>query len=143
MPVAVARMNTAIPKLSMGTLSILLCSGRIMAGEVHHYVFFNRDRERISESSFLQGRFEGAQLKYVWRQLEPQKDHYNFEDIQHDLTFLKSKGKKLFIQIQDASFDLNIRPFPRYLLEEPRYNGGADKQYGEDSVAYGWMGQAM
>lgn len=106
---------------------------------MHHYVFFNRDRERIAEASFLQSKFEGAQLKYVWRELEPQKDRYNFENIEHDLSFLHSKGKKLFIQIQDASFDINVRPFPRYLLQDPAYHGGADKQYGEDNAAYGWM----
>jgi hypothetical protein len=115
------------------------------AREVHHYVFFNRDRERISDIAFLQTRaLEGAQLKYIWRELEPQKDSYNFGDVEHDLAFLRSKGKKLFIQIQDVSFDPRIRPFPRYLLEDPAYGGGADKQYdirGDDeehAVPAGW-----
>jgi hypothetical protein len=103
-------------------------------------VFFNRDRERISEATFLDTKaLEGAQLKYTWRQLEQGRDNYEFADIQHDLAFLKSKGKKLFIQIQDASFSINIRPFPSYLMQDPAYHGGADKQYGEDNVAYGWM----
>jgi hypothetical protein len=100
------------------------------AHPIHHYVFFNRDRERISETNFLQTKaFEGAQLKYSWRQLERGEDGYDFSDIQHDLDFLKSKGKKLFIQIQDASFDPAIIPIPQYLLKNPRYHGGADKQY--------------
>ncbi len=113
---------------------------------MHHYVFFNRDRERISDATFLQtSAFEGAQLKYTWRELEPQKDAYNFGDIEHDLAFLRSKGKKLFIQVQDASFHPNIRPFPRYLLEDPAYHGGADKQYeikGDDeehAIPAGWV----
>jgi hypothetical protein len=121
-------------------LFILLCSVGVSAGAVHHYVFFNRDRQRIAEATFLQTKaFEGAQLKYSWRELEPRKDQYEFGDIQHDLGFLQSKGKKLFIQIQDSSFDNNIRPFPRYLLEDPAYNGGADHQIGDDNLPCGWV----
>jgi len=45
----------------------------------HHYVFFNRDRERISDAAFLETKaFEGAQLKYTWRELEREKDRYDF-----------------------------------------------------------------
>src|SRR5438067_2070639 len=100
------------------------------AQAVHHYIFFNRDRERISEESFLNTKaIEGAQLKYTWRQLEQGPGNYNFDDIQHDLDFLNAKGKKLFIQIQDASFDPSIVPIPRYLQSDPKFHGGADKQY--------------
>jgi hypothetical protein len=133
-------------KLTCCVLSICLWSDRVAAGGVHHYVFFNRDRERITDAVFLRTKaFEGAQLKYTWRELERQKDAYDFGEIEHDLAFLRSKGKKLFIQIQDASFDPNIRPFPRYLLEDPAYHGGADKQYGikdddeEHAVPAGWV----
>ena len=133
------KMNTAATKLACCALPVLLCAGPLTAAGLHHYVFFAQERERITEPSFLQSKFEGAQLKYVWRELEPQKNHYNFEDIQHDLAYLQSHGKKLFIQIQDCSFALNIRPFPRYLLEDASYHGGADKQYGEDNSPYGWM----
>ena len=113
---------------------------------IHHYVFFNRDRERISEKSFLETKaFEGAQLKYSWRQLERGEDGYDFSEIQHDLEFLTSKGKRLFIQIQDASFDPSIIPIPQYLLKNPQYHGGADKQYAiiDDDEAHakpaGWV----
>ncbi|HEV8292459.1 MAG TPA: hypothetical protein VGP94_11070, partial [Tepidisphaeraceae bacterium] len=113
---------------------------------VRHYVFFNRDRERISEASFLETRaIEGAQLKYSWRQLERGEGGYDFSEIQHDLAFLKSKGKALFIQIQDASFDPAIVPIPQYLLKQPQYHGGADRQYnifGDDEAhakPAGWV----
>jgi hypothetical protein len=97
---------------------------------VRHYVFFNRDRERISEGTFLETKaFEGAQLKYSWRQLERGEGGYDFSELQHDLEFLKSKGKRLFIQVQDASFDPTIVPIPQYLVKDPKYHGGADKQY--------------
>ena len=84
-------------------------------------------------------------MKYTWRELEPGKDGYDFSAIEHDLMFLNSKGKKLFIQLQDASFDPNRINVPRYLLNDARYNGGADKQYrieGDDeehAVPAGWV----
>jgi hypothetical protein len=121
---------SAVAKLGWCTFLSLICCAGTSGEEVRHYVFFNRDRERISDAVFLRTRaFEGAQLKYTWRELERGKDNYDFSAIEHDLTFLNSKGKKLFIQLQDASFDPAIVNVPRYLLSEPRYNGGADKQY--------------
>ena len=112
----------------------------------HHYVFFNRDRERISDPSFLGIKaLEGAQLIYTWRELEPEKDGYDFSAVRRDLRFLQANNKKLFIQLQDSSFDPKIVNVPRYLLDEPRYHGGADKQYRiEDdndtqAVPEGWV----
>jgi hypothetical protein len=116
------------------------------AAGVQHYAFFNRDRERIFEAAFLETKtMAGAQLKYTWRELERGMDDYDFSAIQHDLAFLSGKGKKLFIQLQDASFDPKLIHVPRYLLNEPRYHGGADKQYrikGDDeehAVPEGWV----
>lgn len=110
-------------------VSLTCCAGANGEGP-HHYVFFNRDRERISDPEFLETEaFEGAQLKYTWRELEQGKDGYDFSAIQHDLAILNSKGRKLFIQLQDVSFDPTVVNVPRYLLNDPRYNGGADKQY--------------
>ncbi len=121
---------SVITKLGFCLLVSLTCCARAGAEGLHHYVFFNRDRERISDAAFLSTKaFEGAQLKYTWRELEQGKDGYDFSAIEHDLTFLNSNGKKLFIQLQDVSFDPNIVNVPRYLLNDPRYNGGADKQY--------------
>jgi hypothetical protein len=111
-------------------LSVLAFAAGARAADIHHYMFFNRDRERIADPTFLNVKaLEGAQLKYTWRELERRRDQYDFGDIQRDFMFLKSKGKKLFIQLQDASFDTNMVPVPRYVLEDARYHGGADLQY--------------
>jgi hypothetical protein len=124
------------------------CAGvsGVSGASPRHYVFFNKDRERISDAAFLDTKaFEGAQLKYTWRELEREKDEYDFSAIEHDLMFLKDKGKKLFIQLQDASFDPKIINVPGYLLNDARYNGGADKQYSDESddevraVPQGWV----
>ena len=137
---------SAAARLGCCILSILTCYRGASAAEPHHYVFFNRDRQRISDAAFLETKtFEGAQLKYTWRELERAKDGYDFSSIQHDFAFLSSKGKKLFIQLQDASFDPTIVNVPQYLLNDPRYNGGADKQYSireddeEHALPEGWV----
>jgi len=137
---------SAVARLGCCILSILTCYRGASAAEPHHYAFFNRDRQRISDAAFLGTKtFEGAQLKYTWRELERAKDGYEFSAIQHDFAFLSSKGKKLFIQLQDASFDPTIVNVPQYLVNDPRYNGGADKQYSireddeEHALPEGWV----
>jgi hypothetical protein len=128
-------------------LLVWLCCAGAAAKTVRHYVFFGQDRERLREaSSFLETKaFEGAQVTYSWRQLEPGEDEYDFQIVREDLAFLTSKGKRLFVQIQDVTFSESRVNVPRYLLRDPRYNGGADKQYhvkegdeGRATVA-GWM----
>src|SRR5918999_5039382 len=126
-------------------LSLACATGAAKA--VHHYTFFGQDRERLrQDSAFVSTKqLEGAQVSYSWRQLEPAKDEYDFSIVREDLAFLTSKGKRLFIQLQDVTFSPTRIPVPRYLLEDPRYNGGADKQYripGDDetrAVHEGWM----
>jgi hypothetical protein len=105
------------------------------------------DREKIkdSESFLATPAFEGAQIAYSWNQLEQGKDNYDFSMIREDLNLLTSHGKKLWIQIQDVSFSEKRIFVPRYLLRDPIYNGGADKQWqipddDEDrAVHQGWM----
>ena len=77
--------------------------------------------------------------------MEHGKDDYDFSEIDHDLAFLTSHGKKLFIQIQDITYDESIVPVPRYLLTDPQYHGGADRQYSvsgdhdENAMPAGWV----
>lgn len=128
-------------------LFIWVCCTSVSAKPEHHYVFFGQDREKIKgASSFLETKaLEGAQVTYSWRQLEPAKDEYDFSTIREDLAFLASKGKNLFIQLQDVTFSESRINVPRYLLHDALYNGGADKQYqieGDDeehATVEGWM----
>lgn len=116
------------------------------AKPLHHFVFFGMDREKLKTTkSFLETRaFEGAQVAYSWRQLEPGKDKYDFRLIREDLTFLNLHGKKLWVQIQDVSFTDRWVPVPKYLIEDPQYHGGANRQYQykdndeEHATAAGW-----
>src|SRR6185437_2115689 len=134
-----------MPKRIVATAFILICTSYlvILGGtlftrvsttgkSLHHYVFFAHERERITEKSFVDTpAFEGAQLKYNWRELEPEKDQYDFSSIRKDLAFLNSKGKKLFIQLQEVSFDEKHKLVPRYLLTD-EYHGGVAPQYDID-----------
>jgi len=105
------------------------------------------DREKLKDAkSFLETpAFEGAQVAYSWRQLEQGKDGYDFGFIREDLQLLQSHGKKLWIQFEEVTFNPNRINVPRYLLSDPKYNGGADKQYndrkGDDDHPFheGWM----
>jgi hypothetical protein len=117
------------------------------AKRVHHYVFFGQDRKQLKDDkSFLETpAFEGAQVGYSWRQLEQGKDNYDFGLIREDLAFLNAHGKKLWIQFSDVTFSPDRINVPKYLLDDPKYNGGADKQYksrdnnDEHPEHEGWM----
>jgi hypothetical protein len=117
------------------------------AKRIHHYVFFGMDRESMPNAkTFLETKaFEGAQVAYSWRQLEPAKDEYDFSLIREDLKLLGEHHKKLWIQFQDVTFSPKRNHAPKYLLSEAEFNGGADKQYqirGDneaEAVHEGWM----
>ena len=107
--------------------------------EIRHFVYFARDREAIRDHPLLQSpRFKGAQIMYSWAQLEPAKGKYDFSIIQEDVTYLAKHGKKLFIQLQDATFDPRYKAVPAYLLTEI-YGGGAVEQRTEDGQPEGWV----
>ena len=70
-----------------------------------NFIFFGRDRQRISERAFLENpHIVGAQLEYTWRELEPERDWYELQALLGDLAFLEARGKRLFVQVQDVSF---------------------------------------
>jgi len=94
------------------------------------FIYFGLYRSRIHETSFLSNPgIAGAQLKYTWRELEPERDRYAFESIQEDLAFLDEHGKQLFIQLQDVSFEGRGPNVPDYLLTDSAFHGGVARQY--------------
>jgi hypothetical protein len=113
-----------------GLLIIAFAAVAASSQEPQHYVFYGLDRERITESAFLETpALVGAQLKYRWSELEPRRGDYDFSAIRHDLAVLTEQGKRLFIQLQDISF-VEARPnVPAYLLKDPEFHGGVAAQY--------------
>lgn len=133
-------------KLVSGTIYAALLLAVVVppvsrAEAVRNYIFVGRDREKLAEPGFLNHKeVDGFQVKYSWRQLEQGKDHYVFDEIRADLALTKSKGKGLFIQIQDSNFALQFVPVPKYLQEDPAYHGGVAYQIGErDGKPYGYV----
>ncbi|WP_230460242.1 hypothetical protein [Sansalvadorimonas verongulae] len=101
----------------------------IRQDHIKNFVYFSRGRNQIRNHSLLtNSNFQGAQIMYSWAQLETSKDHYDFSIIKEDYEYLKAHGKKLFIQLQDATFNPNYKAVPKYLLSD-EYNGGAVYQY--------------
>jgi hypothetical protein len=119
-------------KFAAACLILILSSvATTTAKPLHHFVYFGMDREKVGTTkSFLETRaFEGAQVAYFWRQLEPAKDKYDFSLIREDLALLTRHRKKLWVQIQDVSFSERWNPVPKYLIQDPQYHGGANLQY--------------
>jgi competence protein ComGF len=111
---------------------------------ISHFVFFSQEREHIHDPAFYTNSgVDGAQITYTWKKLEPQKDLYDFSEIEEDLMFLQSKGKRLFIQIQDVSFSTVRINVPQYIINNNEYRGGVYQQSwsGEDGkqVMGGWV----
>ncbi len=106
---------------------------------IQHFVYFARDREAIVGHAFLtHPMFKGAQVMYSWRQLEPKKGVYDFSLLKKDIEYLKKFGKKIFIQLQDASFNPEYKITPDYLSSD-QYNGGATLQYNDEGKPEGWV----
>ncbi len=106
---------------------------------IKHFVYFARDRESIKGHPLLTHQmFPGAQIMYAWRDLEPTKGKYDFSIVNEDYKYLKQFRKKLFIQLQDVSFDPGHHVIPDYLLTA-EYNGGATMQYSDEGKAEGWV----
>ncbi len=104
------------------TLALLAMS--VQAGP-EHYIFFGRERQRISEPAFLENKnIAGAQLKYTWRELEPERDQYDLK-LGRELAFLGRHGKRLFVQLQDVSFSEDV-PVPDYLRPDPAFGAGVE-----------------
>lgn len=132
-------------------LLLLFLANGIMADDFavatrpRNFIFFGRERQRISETAFLENtHIAGAQLKYTWRELEPERDRYELRPLLDDLAFLDKHGKRLFVQVQDVSFSEEI-PVPDYLRRDPAFGGGVARKYeyeGDDeSKAHfdGWV----
>lgn len=111
----------------------------ILEDSIQHFVYFARERHDIVDHPLLKHTmFKGAQIMYFWKNLEPQKGQYDFSILEEDYEYLKKHGKKLFIQIQDATFYPNYNAVPNYLLTND-YDGGAIQQYNENGEPAGWV----
>src|SRR4030095_14803169 len=111
----------------------------ISKDSIRHFVYFARDRQSIINHSLLQHpMFKGAQIMYAWREFEPEKGVYDFSILREDYEYLKKYGKKIFIQLQDATFNPNYKAIPDYLVTD-EYGGGAVLKYNDEGKPEGWV----
>jgi len=139
-------MNSAIRNVCAVLLLAVMSAPLAAAEKVHHYIFIGHDRELLAQPGFLDHKgVEGVQVKYSWRQLEQGKDNYLFDELRDDLKLCKAKGKRLFLQVQDATFALEFIPVPQYLVVDPAYHGGMTHQASypdgkpQEAKPYGWV----
>lgn len=127
-----ARSRAAFGRAWIALLTLLAgCSepARARATGLQHFVFFGRERAAVAAPAFLENpNIAGAQIKYTWRELEPERSRYDLRPVLDDLAFLESHGKKLFVQLQDVSFSEDV-PVPDYLREDAAFGGGAARKY--------------
>lgn len=106
---------------------------------IQHFVYFARDRESLIDHPLLtHPRFTGAQIMYAWSDIEPVKGQYDFSRIQQDYAYLRKYNKKLFVQLQDATFNPRYKGIPEYLFSD-EYDGGATLQYDDAGNPAGWV----
>ncbi|MDA6072615.1 hypothetical protein NJT12_23625 [Flavobacterium sp. AC] len=124
--------HTYLSKRVMTLMLLLFCVVTKTVAQKNYIYFNHREKagENIQQDKALHdARFQGAQIVYTWRSLEPTKGQYDFSAIREDIAYLNSLGgKKVWIQLQEKSFAPNIKNVPDYILEDPIYEGGILKQ---------------
>lgn len=108
------------------------------------FLYFEDDSKLALYQKILEDPcIKGVQIRYSWKELEPQKEVYDFSKIKKDLHFLTSLHKKLFIQLQDRSFQPKVFYVPDYIRQDQDYHGGVAMQYdfpGEGRpISTGWV----
>jgi hypothetical protein len=96
-----------------------------LAAPPQNYLYLGQDELILELASLDRPDISGAQVMYIWGNLEPRKGEYDFSMIEHDLALAKARGKGFFIEVLDRMFQPeSSRYYPRYLREDPEYGGG-------------------
>lgn len=86
----------------------------------HYMLVWNSSGKRTFDKIKDNPNILGVQKRYEWFELEPKKGEYDFSEIERDLSYLLSIGKRLVIQIQSKGHEI---PVPEYTRTE-EYDGG-------------------
>jgi len=103
---------------------------------LREFVYLGQDELKQNLPILDRSDIAGAEVMYVWMNLEPTKDAYDFSMIEDDLKLAEARGKELYVEILDRFFQPNARYLPKYMLEDPAYGGGIVRQI-EDHMS-GW-----
>jgi hypothetical protein len=83
-----------------------------------HYIFLTSSG-MVTEEFINTSGFRGVQVRYFWKDLEPEKDQYDFTLIRNDLKLVAENGKQLFIQLQWKCFSTGETYAPKYIVNNP------------------------
>ncbi|NMM74481.1 hypothetical protein BSF37_22045 [Serratia marcescens] len=127
-------------------LTLLAVTVPTLAKTPENYIYISSGDFEAASAIIARSDIGGVQIVYNWRSLEPEKDKYDFSQIEWALVRLKkATNKKLFIQVQDRFFEKDARYVPDYLMKDTRYGGGISPQFdnpGEGkSISSGWVAQ--
>jgi hypothetical protein len=69
---------------------------------------------------------KGIMISYQWGNLERENGVYDFSRIRHDLDLLRTRGKRLVLQVADKTYrsELVNACVPTYMRNDPKYLGG-------------------
>jgi hypothetical protein len=114
------------------------------AATLRHFVYLGQDELDANLPTLDRPDIGGAEILYVWSNLEPSKGEYDFSMIEHDLALVEGRGKELFVEVLDRFFTPEGRHLPRYMLEDPQYGGGLARQFDNSQpshvpVPQGWV----
>ncbi len=110
-------------------LAVLPASTHAQDGvEPLNYVFAGGSNASDVSGLLERRDISGVQILYTWKQLEPEQGTYDFSAIERDLATTEALDRKLWIQLQDRFFLPNARNLPDYILTEPQYEGGLERQ---------------
>ena len=133
----------ALPRLALALLCwIGLVAATPAAADPRNFIYTGPGELEAHLDLLDRPDIAGAQVIYTWRMLEPEKGVYDFSAIEADLARTDARGKLLFAQVQDRFFLPDARWVPRYILDDPDYDGGLARQFdnaGEgEPVGQGW-----
>lgn len=108
------------------------------APALRHFVYLGQDDLDAALPILDRPDIAGAQVMYIWRNLEPSRGAYDFSMIEHDLALTRARGKGMFVEVLDRFFTPAGRHLPQYMLDEPEYGGGLARQYDDSRPGQAW-----
>ena len=105
------------------------------------YFLIVGDRDSISEFNKIKDvpAFVGIKKIYSWKKLEPRKGVYDFSEIERDLEYLQSIGKRLWLQIKETQYFAKYQPHvPEYMWNDPKYGCGTPSPDGRRFYGTFW-----
>ena len=102
--------------------------GMAQPSEPVNFLYTSSTDLKQIDSLLMRPDIQGVQVIYSWKSLEPEKDRYDFSQIEADLKILDAAHKKLFVQVQDRFFRPEDKGVPGYLMQDSIYAGGITKQ---------------